>query len=92
MVWDVTDLLKHRWNDVTNHGFLIKDAIEDATGDGPYVRFYSHRADSLPYLEVTTTEEIPTLTEWGLIIFGVVLTGFITWVFLKRRQASLDLS
>ncbi len=32
-------------------------------------------------------EDIPTLPEWGLIIFGVVLLGFITWVFLKRRKA-----
>jgi hypothetical protein len=30
---------------------------------------------------------IPTLTEWGLISFGVVLLGFISWVFLKRRKA-----
>jgi len=30
---------------------------------------------------------IPTLTEWGMIIFGVVLIGFITWVFLRRRKA-----
>ena len=30
---------------------------------------------------------IPSLTEWGLIIFGVVLLGFITWVFLRRRKA-----
>jgi hypothetical protein len=30
--------------------------------------------------------DIPTLTEWGLIIFGVVLLGFMTWVFLKRRK------
>jgi hypothetical protein len=29
---------------------------------------------------------IPTLTEWGLIIFGIVLLGFISWVFLKRRK------
>jgi hypothetical protein len=29
---------------------------------------------------------IPTLTEWGMIIFGVVLLGFITWVFLKKRK------
>lgn len=29
---------------------------------------------------------IPTLTEWGLIIFGLVLPGFITWVFLKKRK------
>jgi hypothetical protein len=32
------------------------------------------------------TGVIPTLSEWGIIIFGVVLIGFITWVFLKRRQ------
>ncbi|MGB8656520.1 MAG: hypothetical protein WCE90_01885 [Candidatus Zixiibacteriota bacterium] len=32
------------------------------------------------------SENIPTLTEWGLIIFGVVLLGFITWVFLKKRR------
>jgi hypothetical protein len=35
---------------------------------------------------LTRTTAIPTLTEWGLIIFGVVLIGFITWVFLKRRK------
>jgi len=29
---------------------------------------------------------IPTLTEWGMIIFGVLLLGFVTWVFLKRRK------
>jgi hypothetical protein len=33
--------------------------------------------------------QIPTLTEWGLIIFGVVLLGFITWVFLKRRRPAV---
>ena len=36
-------------------------------------------------------EEIPTLTEWGLIIFGVVLLGFISWVFLRRRRAVVSL-
>jgi cbb3-type cytochrome oxidase subunit 3 len=34
---------------------------------------------------------IPTLTEWGLIIFGVLLLGFITWVFLRRRKAAVSL-
>ncbi len=34
---------------------------------------------------------IPTLTEWGLIIFGVVLIGFITYVFLRRRKAAVSL-
>ncbi|MGB8657579.1 MAG: hypothetical protein WCE90_07305 [Candidatus Zixiibacteriota bacterium] len=31
---------------------------------------------------------IPTLTEWGLIIFGVVMLGFISWVFLRRRKTA----
>ena len=34
---------------------------------------------------------IPTLSEWGLIIFGVVLLGFISWVFLRRRKAAVNL-
>lgn len=34
----------------------------------------------------TSSSDIPTLTEWGLIIFGVALLGFITWMFLKRRK------
>jgi hypothetical protein len=34
---------------------------------------------------------IPTLTEWGLIIFGTMLLGFITWVFLRRRKAGVSL-
>jgi hypothetical protein len=38
-------------------------------------------------VRVQTSSTIPTFTEWGLIIFGVVLLGFITWVFLKRRKA-----
>ncbi|MCX6829517.1 MAG: IPTL-CTERM sorting domain-containing protein [candidate division Zixibacteria bacterium] len=29
---------------------------------------------------------IPTLTEWGLIIFAVLLVGFMTWVVVRRRR------
>lgn len=35
---------------------------------------------------------IPTLTEWGLILFGLALLGFITWMFLKRKKASVSSS
>jgi hypothetical protein len=45
---------------------------------------FEGRADNVQILCGTG---IPTLTEWGLIIFGLVLIGFITWVFLKRRKA-----
>jgi hypothetical protein len=91
--WDVTDILKNRWSNVTDFGFMIKDPEEDTPVDGPYVRFRSHRyageyPQEIPYLEITTTAQaIPTLTEWGIIIFGVMLVGFMTWVFLRRRQA-----
>jgi hypothetical protein len=89
--WDVTDILKNRWSQVANSGFLIRDPVEDTPSDGPYVRFRSHRysdefPDEIPYLEVVTTEQdIPTLTEWGMIIFGATLLGFLTWNVMKRR-------
>jgi hypothetical protein len=35
--------------------------------------------------------DIPTLSEWGMIIFGVVLLGFMSWVFLRRRRAVASL-
>ncbi|MGB8657583.1 MAG: hypothetical protein WCE90_07325 [Candidatus Zixiibacteriota bacterium] len=35
--------------------------------------------------------DIPTLSEWGLIVFGVVFLGFVTWVFLKRRRTVVGL-
>ena len=40
---------------------------------------------------VSVVSPIPTLTEWGLIIFGVVLIGFITYVFLRRRKTVVSL-
>jgi hypothetical protein len=54
VAWDVTDILKNRWSNIANYGFLIKDPVEDTPSDGPYVRFHSHRKDSLPYLEIFT--------------------------------------
>ncbi len=94
--WDITDLVKTRWSNIASSGLLIRDPAEDDTGDGPYVRFRSHRysdeyPQEVPYLEIVTTEqEIPTLTEWGMIIFGVALLGFLTWTVLRRRSALAD--
>jgi hypothetical protein len=61
--WDVTDIMKNRWDNLVNYGFLIKDPVEDTPSDGPYIRFYSRRclndADTLnnfpAYLEVITS-------------------------------------
>jgi hypothetical protein len=88
--WDVTEILKNRWNNVVNCGFLLKDPAEDAPPpDGPYIRFHSHRKDSLPYLEVTTAEsEVPVLTEWGLILLAVSIV-FSAWAVLKKRKRTM---
>jgi hypothetical protein len=56
VAWDVTDILKNRWSKVVDYGFLLKDPVEDTpSSDGPYIRFHSHRKDSLPYLEIITS-------------------------------------
>ncbi len=61
--WDVTGILKNRFSNITNYGFLIRDPMEDSPGpDGPYVRFYSRRClddtatdnNFPPYLELIT--------------------------------------
>ena len=56
---------------VSIHFETLDGSIEDITGA------FTH----------TCWSDVPTLTEWGLIIFGVVLVGFITYVFLRRRKA-----
>jgi hypothetical protein len=35
---------------------------------------------------VGTTAVIPTLTEWGLIILGVLLLGWMAWMIVRRRR------
>lgn len=32
------------------------------------------------------TGEIPTLSEWGMIIFSVLLVGWISFVIVRRRR------
>lgn len=58
VMWDVLDILRNRWDNVAQYGFLLRDSIEDAAPpDGPYVRFRSHRyqdeaPQEIPYLLV----------------------------------------
>ena len=49
----------------------------------------TYQGDETTCAEVECGAAIPTLTEWGLIIFGLVLIGFITWVFLRRRRKAV---
>jgi hypothetical protein len=34
-------------------------------------------------------EAIPTLTEWGLIIFGVLLIGWMAWAVMRRKRRAM---
>ncbi|MGB8657582.1 MAG: hypothetical protein WCE90_07320 [Candidatus Zixiibacteriota bacterium] len=68
-------------------GYLVLAGHGLASGtpsDSAKIAFQNF-VNSQPEMPLPATA-IPTLTEWGLIIFGVVLLGFITWVFLKRRK------
>jgi hypothetical protein len=72
---------------VTLPGWFVGTAVDFETGEvtGPYTGQVEILSN--PF-ECTLVETIPTLTEWGLIIFGVVLLGFITWVFLRRQKVA----
>ena len=39
-------------------------------------------------ITINFTDQIPTLTEWGLIIFGVLLVGVMTWAALRRKRGA----
>lgn len=36
--------------------------------------------------KATAPDTIPTLGEWGLIIFSVLLVGWMAWVIVRRRR------
>ncbi len=64
-------------------------------GPGDVILFrFELEGEGLTSYEIVQREastSIPTLTEWGLIIFGVMLLGFITWVFLRRKKVAVRL-
>jgi hypothetical protein len=86
------------WGTITNDlfapdtifvmGFAV-GAFDESGPDG-ILSLETHSVDIYPFSPCFGAR-IPTLTEWGLIIFGVVLLGFITYVFLRRRKAAVSL-
>ena len=49
---------------------------------------YAYESESGQYLDfiIDISDEIPTLTEWGIIIFCVLLFGWMAWVIVRRRR------
>jgi len=55
------------------------DYLQDYWGPGNHGRLHG-------VISVSGTCRIPTLTEWGMIIFCVLLFGWMTWVVVRRRR------
>ncbi len=77
--WDVTDILRNRWGNVAQYGFLLRDPIEDSPPpDGPYVRFRSHRyqdeaPQEIPYLLVQIGRPSGDADQDGTVILSDAL-------------------
>jgi hypothetical protein len=75
------------WDDPDSSGLLVRSMTHVG---GAALKVMIQRADDKSVYVVDGTlwsgEPVPSMTEWGMIIFGVVLLGFISWVFLKKRR------
>jgi hypothetical protein len=63
--------------------FLLtpKDNLEFITASSGDCVGHSFAGVSFPI-----ADEIPTLTEWGLIIFSILLFAWMTWAIVRRRK------
>ena len=82
------------WTAPVNLGPPVNTEVDEtcAQPSGNSLYFRSNRPGGYGEGDLYVTTKlapIPTLTEWGLIIFGVVLIGFITYVFLRRRRKAV---
>lgn len=75
---------------------FVFDGVDLAAGDQIeawgelYCSLCNHWYSCPDTLTIQAAPAIPALTDWGLIIFGIVLLGFISLVFIKRRKAAVS--
>jgi hypothetical protein len=79
------------WVEVGRYGYDDPQSWDiEGMGYGPLDHFWATSGNTLYEFGggklIVPPQAIPALTTWGLIIFGIVLLGFISWVFLKRRK------
>ena len=67
-------------------GILI--AIPPGAQDGDETMITMTWGDPQYYQNsVVVVSVIPTLSEWGMIIFCVLLLGFMAWVIVRKRRS-----
>jgi hypothetical protein len=93
MRWDVTsDVQDYVAGLQTNYGWQVMDTTTWGDYDVPDSRFRTKEyGDYIPYLKVTYRHinNIPTLTEYGLIVL-VILIVFSAWLIFRRRRAAVS--
>lgn len=81
---DVTDSVLTLINDHSNYaGFNLR--FEPPSGIGPYVAFNSRQYPPEAILILECNTPVPTMTEWGMIIF-MVLAGLGAVYYMMRQK------
>ena len=70
-------------------GLEVKfSTLVDLDGDGD-LNLHNAASNEIVFaVSESPTSDIPTLTEWGMIIFCVLLFGWMAWMIVKRRKTA----
>ncbi len=86
--WDVTSDVVGTTQEFVHHGWRVVDS----QGQDPEGIFYSTESNTLlggkiygPVLLLDAVLDVPTMTEWGMIIF-VILAGLGSVLYLRRQR------
>lgn len=79
-----------KWKKGDRFGYIVVAGagLEFGSAKGGPEEFLTFMNDYLATVGPMPVEEtaIPTLTEWGLIIFGVLLAAWMAWMIMRRRR------
>jgi len=90
MCWDVTSDVQAFVNgEETNHGWEIMDTTTWRNYNVPDTRFRTKEYGVHTYLAITLYEDIPTLTEWGLVILVGLIVASAIFIMLRKRKATV---
>jgi hypothetical protein len=72
------------WIKVTTPDITVSD-VQFSTGPLHDI-FFEGMADWVGPISFVDPQPIPTLSEWAMIIFAVVIVGLLTYVMVRRRR------
>ena len=79
-----------------NQGWTVKDAFDQAQADYPWcagsnncMRFAGDEDFAGPYNRIWNPNLVPTLSEWGMLLMGLLLLLIGTVAVVRRRKAEV---